>query len=207
MSATAPAVAPAIQVTSAPQDYTLAPLTVEQYRAMARAGILEEGAPIELLEGLLVSKMTKYPPHRVATQLLLDALRAALPQGWHVAVQEPVTLADSEPEPDLAVVRGGYRDYLEHHPGPADLALVVEVADATLTRDQVGKRRIYARAGIVVYWVVNLVDGQIEVSSDPSGPVERPSYRRQVTYLPGDELPVLVEGAEIGRLRVADLLP
>lgn len=206
MSATAP-VAAAIQATSVPQDYILAPLTVEQYHAMARAGILEEGAPIELLEGLLVEKVTKHPPHSVATQLLQENLMRMLPAGWRAVAQEPITLSDSEPEPDIVVVRGQAREYRLHHPRPDDIALVVEVSDATLARDRGSKRRIYARAALTSYWLINLIDAQIEVYTEPSGNTAQPSYRRQTTYLPGDEVPVVVAGVEIGRLRVDDLLP
>lgn len=124
------------EASTVPTDYTIAPLTVEQYHAMARAGILEEGAPIELLEGYLVEKMTKHPSHRVATQLVEAALRQVIPPGCHVATQEPVTLEDSEPEPDVSVVRGDFRDYTERHPYAHETPLVVEVVDATLERDR-----------------------------------------------------------------------
>ena len=75
----------------------------------------------------------------------------------------------NEPEPDLSVVRGESDDYTDHHPGPADIALVVEVADSSLSRDRGEKRDNYARAGIPVYWIVNLVGRQLEVSSNPTG--------------------------------------
>ena len=79
--------------------------------------------------------------------------------------QDPVTLAASEPEPDAVLVRGSRLDYLDHHPGPSDVALVAEVSDSGLSRDRVFKKSIYAAAGIAVYWVVNLVDRRIEVYS------------------------------------------
>jgi len=102
------------------------PLTVGQYHAMIRAGELESGATIELLEGWLVTKMTKSPPHSAATAKTRRRLNEILPDGWSVDAQEPVTTADSEPEPDVAVIRGLREDYVERHPGPEDVGLLVE---------------------------------------------------------------------------------
>lgn len=115
-------------------------LSVDQYHEMVRAGIIAEDAPVELLDGLLVSKMTKSPMHAAATKLTQKALEQILPEGWHAAAQEPITLARSEPEPDVSVVRGDARQYLDHHPGPGDVALVVEVADASWQRDRTLKK-------------------------------------------------------------------
>jgi Uma2 family endonuclease len=182
-------------------------LTVDQYHAMIREAILTDDDPIELLEGWLVVKMSKNPRHRVATRLLRLALERILPAGWYAEAQEPITTPDSEPEPDVAVIRGDTRDYLDRHPGPADLALVVEVADTTLERDRTTKKRLYARAGIAVYWILNLVDNQLEVYSDPSGPADEPDYARRQDYAPGDEVAFILDGVEAGRLRVEDLLP
>jgi len=190
-----------------PDDLVIYRLSVAQYHTMATAGILKDGDPVELLEGLLVQKMTKNPPHTVATQLIQEALRTILPVGWRVPSQEPITLVASEPEPDLAVVRGGIRRYLDHHPGPEDLALVIEVADATIRRDRGSKKRIYARAGVRIYWVVNLVENRIEVYTDPTGPIQTPNYRQQQNYSPSDMIPVIIEGREIGQLVVQELLP
>lgn len=181
--------------------------SVDQYHAMIRAGILTEDDPVELLEGWLVTTMPKNPPHSVVTQLTREALAPILPSGWYVDAQEPITTADSEPEPDVVVVRGDRRQYLNRHPGPQDVALVIEVADSTLQRDRVLKKRLYAAAGIPVYWIVNLLDNQCEVYTEPSGPAEQPDYRQQQHYGPADTVPVVIEGREVGRLVVRDLLP
>jgi Uma2 family endonuclease len=182
-------------------------LSVDQYHAMARAGILTEDDRVELLRGWLVAKMTQNPPHRVATGLLRDALGQLPLKGWHVSSQEAITLADSEPEPDGALVRGARRDYLGQHPGPQDIALVVEVAEASLSQDRGWKKEMYAEANIPVYWIVNLVDNQVEVYTDPTGPAPAPDYRRRQDYSPADQVPVVVEGREVGRVAVRDLLP
>ncbi len=157
-------------------------LSVAQYHAMIGAGILTEDDPVELLEGWLVKKMPKKPRHRVVTQLTREALAGLLPAGWHVDAQEPITTAASEPEPDVAVVAGDRLRYLDHHPGPQDVALVVEVADSSLRRDRSTKKRIYAAAGIPVYWVVNLLENQVEVCTAPAGLAQQPDYRRREDY-------------------------
>ncbi len=134
---------------------------------MIRAGILTDDDPVELLDGWLVSKMPKNPPHCVVTRLIRQALERLVPAAWYVDTQEPLTTADSEPEPDVVVVRGETRQYLDRHPGPEDVGLVVEVADTTLQRDRTSKKRLYARAGIPVYWIVNLPESRCEVYSEP----------------------------------------
>ena len=137
--------------------------SVEKYHAMVRCGIIDEDDPVELLDGWIIEKMTKSPLHRTVTGLLREVLQRVMPAGWFVDSQDPVTLAASEPEPDAVLVRGNRLDYLDHHPGPGDVALVAEVPDSGLSRDRVFKKAIYAAAGIAVYWVVNLVDRRVEV--------------------------------------------
>jgi Uma2 family endonuclease len=182
-------------------------LTVEQYHAMAREGILTDEDAVELVEGLLLPKMTKHPPHTLATGLTQDALQEVLHKGWFVRIQDPVTTVDSEPEPDLTVVRGRRRDYGGRHPGPTDVALIVEVADDSLRRDRSRKKRAYARASIAIYWIVNLIDRRIEVYTDPTGPGDKPDYRRHEDFGTGASVPVVIDGKEIGSLNVADVLP
>ena len=182
-------------------------LTVEKYHRMIDAGILGDDDPVELLEGWLVEKMSKNPPHRVATGLTRGQLAGSLPAGWHVDTQEPITTGDSEPEPDVAVIRGNPRDYAERHPGAADVALVVEVADATLQRDRTTKKRVYARAGVTVYWIVNLVDRSVEVDADPTGPAAKPDYRARTDHPESGSVAFHVEGREVATIAVRDLLP
>src|SRR5438105_9177634 len=99
---------------------------------MADHGILGEDDPVELLEGWLVHKMTKHRPHVLTTLLVRRALDRLLPNGWYVDSQEPVTTTESEPEPDVSVVRGEPRDFQDRHPAPEEVALVVEVAETSL---------------------------------------------------------------------------
>jgi Uma2 family endonuclease len=189
-----------------PSD-TIWPLSVDNYHAMMKAGILLDGDPVELLEGLLVQKMSKNPAHVLACRLTRKRLELLAPAEWFVATQDPITTEDSEPEPDLSVVREDPRDYENRHPGPQDLALVVEASDSSLQRDRTRKQRLYARAAIQIYWIVNLIDGQIEVYTDPTGPEEKPSYRQRRDYGLADEVPFTIEGREIGRFAVREVLP
>ncbi|MGA2068265.1 MAG: Uma2 family endonuclease [Thermoguttaceae bacterium] len=182
-------------------------LSVDQYHEMIRAGILTDGDPVELLDGWLVPRMVENPPHCIATETMRRALERVLPEGWHVNSQEPVTLAASEPEPDVMVVRGTLRDYGDRHPGPQDVALVVEVADASLERDRTTKKRLYAEAAIPVYWIVNLLDDRLEVYEDPSGPAEQPDYRRRRDLGPSDQVSLAVGKEPVAALPVRELLP
>ena len=182
-------------------------LSVEQFHRMLGAGILTEDDPVELLDGWLVPKMIKNPSHRVVVKLVRKALEQIVPDGWFVSSQDPITLAASEPEPDVAIVRGQLRDYLDRYPGPQDVALVVEVADASLQRDQTTKKRLYAEAGIPLYWIVSLVHSRIEVYGGPSGPAEQPDYGQRRDFGPADAVPVLTEGRQVGEVAVEAVLP
>jgi Uma2 family endonuclease len=182
-------------------------LSIGQYHEMIRTGILTEDHPVELLDGWLVLKMPKNPPHRIATRLTCKALERIIPAGWYVDQQEPITTPNSEPEPDVVVARGDTRDYLDRHPGPDDVPLVVEVADTTLERDRTLKKRIYAFAEIPTYWIVNLVEQQVEVYSEPSGETEPADYRQRQDYSLQDSVPLVIDGQQIAQIAVTELMP
>jgi Uma2 family endonuclease len=186
-------------------------LSVAQYHAMVRAGVLTEEDPVELLEGLLVCKMSKNPPHVVATELLQRALSRLVPEGWYVSMQNPVTTKSSEPEPDAKIVKGHPRDYLKRQPGPRKVPLAIEVADNSLKRDRTFKKRIYAAARIPTYWIINLVDRCVEVYTDPTGPTSgpktKPDYRKSQIVGPGESLVITLDGHEVGPIAVSELLP
>jgi Uma2 family endonuclease len=181
-------------------------LSVEQYHEIARAGILNEDDRVELLEGWLVTKMTHNVPHAFALELTLDVLRALLPDAWRIRVQLPVTTGDSEPEPDLAVVRGPKERYSQRHPGREDVGLLIEITDTSLVRDR-WKAKIYARAGIPAYWLVNLIDDQVEAYSQPAGEGEAAAYRDKRVLRRGGELRFSLDGVEFGPIRCDELLP
>jgi Uma2 family endonuclease len=182
--------------------------TVDEYHRLIQTGILPEDERCELINGWIVPKMTRNPPHDLALGLVEDELTRRLPAGWFRRDQSAVTAGSvSEPGPDVGLVRGTRRDYGARHPGPQDMGLIVEVADTTLAYDRGLKLDLYARAGIPVYWIVNLVDRQVEVYTDPTGPGPAPGYRQRRDFGPADEVPLVLDGAEVGRIPVRDLLP
>ncbi len=180
--------------------------SVDEYHRLGQSGVLADNDRVELLEGRIVTKMIHNPPHDAAVALVNQALVTRLPAGWHGRVQSSITTGDSEPEPDVAVVRGSIRDFVARHPGPSDLALVVEVADSSLTRDR-EKRRLYARAGIAGYWILNLIDGRLEMYSAPSGPIASPGYGQEKIVESTESVPLIIDSQEVGQITVRDLLP
>lgn len=181
--------------------------SVAEYHKLIEIGVLTEDDNLELLDGYLVHKMSRNPPHDAAIQKILKRLFRVLPPDWDLRIQSAVTLSRSEPEPDLAIVRGDETRYLANHPGPADIGVVIEVADSTLDSDRIDKGRIYAEAGIACYWIVNLVDHQIEVYTLPSGATSTPAFRQPQDYRMGDNVPLLLDSTVVGSIPVRDLLP
>ena len=181
-------------------------LNVGQYHAMIESGILTDDDPVELLEGWLVYKIPKNPRHSFTTRVLRKLLERVLSPGWYVDSQEPVTVIDSEPEPDIFVMRGDEHDFAKRHPGAQDIVLIVEVSDTTLGRDRGRKKHLYARAGIPIYWIVNLIDTVIEVYTNPNGSSRPSDYQVRQEYWIGDLLPVVIDGLLVARLEVAEIL-
>lgn len=144
--------------------------TVQDYHRMSEFGILASDERTELINGQIVLMAAKGTPHVLALRLLAKVLDALLDESpVFVSTQDPIQLNDfSEPEPDLAVVRGTELDYADRHPRPEDLCLVVEVADSTLKQDCEIKDKVYAQAKIADYWVVDLKNRQFHVFRDPT---------------------------------------
>jgi Uma2 family endonuclease len=143
------------------------------------------------------------PPHVAATELLRRQLDRIVPDGWFVREEKPVRIPDfDEPRPDISVVRGDTMTYLNRHPEPRDVGLLVEVAQSSLEQDQ-GRNRInYGRGGNPVYWVVNLLDRRIEVYTGPNSA----GYTSRIDFAPGQDVPVVIDGVEIGRIAVGAVL-
>lgn len=200
----APVVTPAAPV---PVTLPLYRLSVELYHKMIDAGVFASDERVELIRGLLVKKTPKNAPHRISTHKAQVALSAVLPPGWHAQTQNPIQVAGSEPEPDLAVVRGRPEDYNPGHPAPPNVPLVVEIAESSLPIDRGEKRSLYAEAGIPVYWIVNLVDGVLEVYTDPHGAGEQADYATVQRLGPADPVTISLDGQQIGPIAVRDLLP
>ena len=176
-----------------------------EYDRLIELGVLHEDEPIELLAGRLVVMEPQRTLHAVAIQLAGDALRTAFGEGWSVRVQLPLALdPDSEPEPDVAVVEGSPRDHLRRHPSAP--ALVVEIAHDSLRADRGVKARLYARAMIRDYWIVNLVDRLIEARRQPGADASRRwRYGSLAVVRPGEWLTPLA--APAARIAADELLP
>jgi Uma2 family endonuclease len=174
---------------------------------MIQAGIIGEDDNVELLEGWIVPKMGRNPLYDTVVSIVTDILPPLLPKGWFRRVQSAITTTASGPEPDISVIRGTHRDYFARHPGPADMALVIEVADSSLLRDRSLKGRIYAAASVPVYWIINLVDNLFEVYTDPTGPDAAPVYRMRQDYRIGDLVPFVIDGHDFGPIPAQELLP
>ncbi len=188
-------------------DASIARFSVSRYQRMIESGILTPEDRVELLENYVVLKMPGNPPHDGTIQVIAKRLGRRVPAGWDMRVPLSLTLPDSQPEPDIAVCRGDETAYLTRHPVPVDVGLIIEVADSSLLRDQRDKTRIYARAGIPIYWIVNLVDRRIEVYSQPSGPTSIPAYGAFQTFQPTDSAPLQLDGQVAAMIPVAELMP
>ncbi|MCS6812398.1 MAG: Uma2 family endonuclease [Cyanobacteria bacterium] len=144
--------------------------TVMEYHRLSEMGLLTETDRTELLAGQIILMAAKGTPHVTSLRLLVYELNTLL-RDYPVVVitQDPIQLDDqSEPEPDLAVVRGTVLDYADRHPQPSDLYLVVEVADSTLKKDCDIKDKLYAQAGIADYWVLDVINRQLHIFRNPT---------------------------------------
>jgi Uma2 family endonuclease len=180
-------------------------LTLDQYERMVDEGILGARDRVHLIHGILVAKMVHKPPHAVVDELLGAELARVAPRGWHVRAAKPLRIpaSDSEPEPDRCVVRGRIADYADRHPGPADVALVAEVADSSAAKDRGHAANLYGPAGIPVYWIVDVNARRVEVYSlaGPRG------YGPPEFFTEGQSIPVVIGGRVRGRIAVKDILP
>ena len=178
-----------------------------EYEQLVEKGVFTPGDRVELIDGLLVVAEPQSSPHYAALRLVERALARAFGEGWDVRAQAPIALDDtSEPEPDVAVVRGTLRDYVAAH--PADPVLVVEVALTSLDFDREHKASLYARAGRPEYWIVNLVDRVLEVRRDPAPAPSAPygwDYDTMEAFGATDLVRALA--APAAPIAVAELLP
>lgn len=176
--------------------------TCDEYHRMIEGGFFDDKR-VELLDGEILRMTAQLTPHATAIRRTFHALRSAFGADFDIAMQLPITISNrSEPEPDVTVARGSAEDFADHHPGPAEIALLVEVSDSTLHRDRGRKARAYARAGVTDFWIVNLVDRRLEVHRDPTPDGH---YQDVRTYGPEDAVdPLALPDSEI---LVAGLLP
>jgi Uma2 family endonuclease len=178
-----------------------------QYARLIDCRVLHEDDPIELLDGLLLVKEPQSSPHRTAILLAAKIVERAFGDGWFVQTQSPIALdARSEPEPDVSVIPGAPRDYVDEHPSRP--ALVIEVAASQLRMARGRKAIAYARAGVKDYWVVDLASRTLDVHREPArpGPARRQWGYADVRTLDATAV-VTPLSAPSAVIRVADLLP
>ncbi len=188
-----------------PPAAPLCRITVEEYERLADSGVFDEPERIELIDGYIVTKARQSPEHCYSINTACDALRKLVGSGWTWQQRDPVRIpVFDEPEPDIAIVRGPDENYRHRHPGPSDVGLVIEVSMVTtLDLDRGRKLSAYASGGIPVYWIVNLVDRQIEVYTAPS----LGAYQTRADYRPGQAVPLVIDGQHVGEIAVDDILP
>ncbi len=162
--------------------------SVDDYEEMIRLGVLTENDRVELIRGEIIAKMPIGPRHSASIKRLNQVIGPQIPGRAILGIQDPIRLPDSEPEPDLSVVRERADCYETGHPRPPDIFLIAEVSDSSLDDDRTIKRSIYAEAGIAEYWIVNLVDDCLEVYR---GPQPDGTYREMRVLRRGDVADIL----------------
>jgi len=173
----------------------VSPLSVDEYHRLDERN--ENGRRTELIRGIVIEKMSKSPLHRTIAALLYDLIFAQLSAGYSVWKEEPLTLGDSEPEPDIAVTRGSKKDFATAHPSTAELVVEVAVSSPVLDREYAA---IYAEAGVKEYWIVLGVERKVEVYRRP----ENGKYQEQCVFGVGETIePRSLPGI---RIAVSDML-
>jgi Uma2 family endonuclease len=182
-------------------------LTVRQFETMTDAGVFHDDDHVELLGGLLVDEMVKKDPHHFATDMLGAILHDGLPTERIARQDKSIVLGRFwRPEPDIAIVRGPRERFRSKGPRRADVAMLVEVADSTCAKDRGVKWRQYAASRVPVYWIVNLALRQIEVYSAPAGRGKSAAYGVAIICRADEEVLVILEGREFGRIKVSEIL-
>jgi Uma2 family endonuclease len=178
-------------------------ITVDEYERIIASGVLNEPKKVALIDGYLVTKMGKSPEHGFSVKEVLKELARTLPPGWTWRQEQPVRISPyDEPEPDIAIVRGSDADYRHRIPEATDVGLLVEVSATTVNADRM-QGNVYGRSAIPVYWIVNLVDRQVEVYTDP-GPT---GYASRTDFMSGQQVAVVIEGRPVGQIAVDNILP
>jgi Uma2 family endonuclease len=169
---------------------------------LTRVGFFGPEDKIELIDGYLVEMMPQNDPHATIVDILTELFFQALPADWTLRCQLPVRLrGDNIPEPDGVVVPGPKRAYRRRKPGPADIALVIEVADSSLRYDRTTKLAVFARNRLPVYWIINIPDEIVEVYTDPKAG-RAPTYQVRTDYARGARVPLVVGGVDVGGIEV-----
>lgn len=179
------------------------PIGLDRYHRMIELGLFETTDKVELLDGYLVSKMPQGDPHHYTVSTLNELMMTRVVNVARVTVQSPIVLGSSEPEPDVCL-SARIESQKRKKPTAENIFLVVEVAETSLAIDRGRKLHLYATHGIPEYWVVNLVNRQVEVYTKPN-PVTA-EYESCVTYGEADSVPIMLLGQTLGSFPVAEIL-
>jgi Uma2 family endonuclease len=171
-------------------------MTVDDYHRAGKTGVLSDD--VELLRGIVVTKMPKSPEHELVANKTGEILSKMVPEEFKIRREGPLTLRDSEPEPDISVVRGGWEDWADAHPSTA--MLVIEVAVTSEEMDE-NKADIYAEASVAEYWLIRVHSRVVEVFTKPT----REGYLSQRTVRENEVL--LSIALPSVSIRVQDILP
>jgi len=182
-------------------------VTLEEYRRGVAQNEFGPAGSVELLEGRVVAKARQSLRHEGALEKIREVLTKLVPGGWHLQVAQAIQTTDSLPEPDVSIVADALDSHTSRPTRSEEVALIVEAADASLALDRRLKGRVYARAGIANYWILNLIDGQVEVYSNPSGPVQMPGFHEHRVLRGDDKLSLVIGLDDLGMVRVADMIP
>jgi Uma2 family endonuclease len=184
---------------------SLVRFSAARYEELTRQGVFGPADKIELIDGYLVEKMPQNDPHSFAVDILTEILMRALPTVWTARFQFGVRLSsDTIPEPDAVVVPGPKSLYARRKPTRKDIALVIEVADSSLRYDRTTKQAVYARDRLPVYWIVNIPAESVEVYTEPRGG-RSPAYQKQMVYIRGQRVPVVLNGKAVMEVVVDQL--
>lgn len=183
-------------------------MTIAQHLKMIEAGVFPPESRVELLGGLLVEKMIKGIPHDFSTGRLATMLREILPPAGRIVREEKSVQLGLHwrPEPDVAIVRGPDNRHRNEDPRPADIALIVEVCDTSYDRNRGAKWAGYAGAGVPAYWIVKLTARKVEAYTAPTGNGVAANYQNLANFDEAAEVPVTLDGRELGRVAVRELL-
>jgi Uma2 family endonuclease len=180
--------------------------TVRQFERMIDTGVFE-GASVELIAGVVVP-MTTNEPHNYAVSELGDRLRPLVPADYHLREEKSArTRLYWRPEPDLAIVRGARSLYKRQTPNLNQFAFIVEVSDTSLDKDRSWKWRRYAASRVPVYGILDLNARNLQLFTNPVGRGRSARYEAVARFGADDEVPVVVDGREVGRFRLGDVLP
>lgn len=179
--------------------------SVKQLERMIKTGVIPDSTDVELIRGKLY-RMTKYEPHNFTVAMIARLLGRIFSEEEFTVREEKSMSHDqrSMPEPDVAVVRGRLEDFRPRPPSTSEAVLIVEVCQSTKRADYHDKLTLYAEAGAPNYWIVDFDARTIVVHSEPTTEGE---FGRVETFAEGASAPVVLDGREVGRIAVKDVLP